>query len=280
MPELPEVETLSRKVSSIIEGLRLTSATFYRPKLRGPVDAELFQRLLVNKTVQRVWRRSKFMIWENSDSAALFHFGMTGNILYQKQAAPVFPHTHAVFEFAAPGRAKGTPHYLHFVDPRRFGMIDSCLIADLHSHPSLVNLGVEPLDCKGLAAHLFTRSRNKKIDVKSFIMDGRIMVGVGNIYASESLFLSGLSPLRPALSLSIEEYRLLARNIKRVLSEAIASGGTTFRDFLHPDATTGYFVNKLKVYGREGGRCPDCGTLIMRCVQHQRSTFYCAECQH
>ena len=276
MPELPEVESLTRKIRPLVLDQSIVQIDFYRDTLREPIDQERFNRYFLHKTIKKVWRRSKYMLWETSRHAAIFHFGMSGIMVLQENAQPILPHTHAVFGVEG---QKGGRQYLHFVDPRRFGLIACCSRHELDTHRLLVRLGVEPLATQRLGDHLYAISRGKSCAIKTLLMDAHGIVGIGNIYASEALFLAGISPLTKAQRLTLAHCRSLAQHCKKVLQRAIAAGGTSFRDFLHPDRQPGYFALELKVYQREGESCTTCGGAIVRIVQQQRSTFYCPSCQ-
>jgi formamidopyrimidine-DNA glycosylase len=205
---------------------------------------------------------------------------MTGNIFFEQSAVPARLHTHAVFHIAA---ANGGEAWLHFVDPRRFGRIDAVEGGDgeLAGHPSFADLGPEPLEATAgeLGRYLFETSRGRSAPVKSFLMDQRVVVGVGNIYASESLFRAGIHPGRKAGAIPRPRYELLARYIRETLEKAIAAGGTSFSDYRHPDGETGYFQVELNVYDRAGEPCPVCGAKVRLLRQAGRSTFFCGSCQ-
>ncbi len=276
MPELPEVESLTQAVKPVLEGSRLAKATFLRPDLRAPIPIEDFCELLVGQVIESVSRRSKYLLIKSRKGYGIFHLGMTGRILVQSSATPSVPHTHAVFTVAG---ASGEITYLHFVDPRRFGRIDCASVDDLAKHPLFVDLGPEPLDCRDLGEHLYKLSRGRKTPVKVFIMDAHTVVGVGNIYASESLFRAQIHPRRKAGSVSRANYEKLAATIKDTLSDAIAAGGTTFRDFQTPDGNPGYFAVSLNVYDRADEPCKKCGSAIRLIRQSGRATYFCAFCQ-
>ena len=276
MPELPEVESLTRAVKLVLEGSSLEKATFLRSDLRAPIPVEGFRDLLEGELIESVTRRSKYLLIKSRKGYGIFHLGMTGRILVQSSATPTLPHTHAVFTVSG---ADGEIIYLHFVDPRRFGRIDCASIGELDKHPLFVDLGPEPLDCRNLGEHLYKLSRGRKTPVKVFIMDAHIVVGVGNIYASESLFRAHIHPRRKAGAVSRANYETLAANIKETLSDASAAGGTTFRDFKTPDGNPGYFAVSLNVYDRAEKPCKKCGSDIRLIRQSGRATFFCPVCQ-
>ena len=202
---------------------------------------------------------------------------MTGRFTINQSAETTTPHTHASFFFENTLRQEA--FWLHFIDPRRFGIIDCSAIKHLAQHKLLRNLGPEPLEHENLGSHLYENSRGRSIDIKSFIMDAKNVVGVGNIYASESLFLSGIRPTRLAGKVSKKQFELLATAIKSVLEKAIAAGGTTIRDFRHTSGDTGYFSQELNVYNRENLPCTHCQVNIRMARQKGRSTYYCPNCQ-
>jgi formamidopyrimidine-DNA glycosylase len=276
MPELPEVECLTRAVQEVLEGRTISAATFHRQDLRWPIPTKEFQELLVGSPVLKVSRRSKYMLVETKKGAGIFHLGMTGNILMSQEEEPSWKHTHASFRVLDQEKKS---LYLHFVDPRRFGCILAVPRKELLDHPLLFKLGPEPLDKEDLAEHLWERSRGKSVAVKNFLMDAHNVVGVGNIYANESLFRAGVRPTRPASRVKRLEWTKIADEIQAVLAEAIIAGGTSFRDYRHADGEPGYFELSLKVYGREGDDCGDCSSPIKHKKIGGRATFYCPVCQ-
>jgi formamidopyrimidine-DNA glycosylase len=275
MPELPEVECMTRAVRTVLEGGTIQHAEFLRKDLRDPIPIDEFEELVVGQKVAEVFRRSKYHLWRTKKGVGVFHLGMTGALLLKASEDPDMAHTHAVFAFKQ-GKTKG---FLHFVDPRRFGRIAVVEGQQLETHALFSDLGVEPLETAELGAYLFAKSRKKKAPIKSFIMDARVVVGVGNIYASESLFASGIHPEREAGSITRARYDLLAECIKATLAKAIKAGGTTFRDFKNSDGNPGYFAVELRVYDRAGEACGNCGKEVKSLRQSGRSTFFCAFCQ-
>lgn len=278
MPELPEVECLTRAIRQAVEGWQVESVKFYRQDLRDKIPVRTFKKLFEGAHLDRIERRSKYMLWfADEQSCGIFHLGMTGNMMLHDTPKPQLKHTHAVFGLREPGGSRQT--YIHFVDPRRFGRIDCCQASELDTHKYFADLGVEPLEVRDLARHLFKLSHNKHKPIKNFIMDNKVVVGVGNIYASESLFHSGIHPLQPAGSLELVAFQRLARQIRKTLKAAIKAGGTTFRDFKNPDGDPGYFKISLMVYGRTGEPCRQCQQSILELRLAGRSTFYCEHCQ-
>lgn len=277
MPELPEVECLTRSVRHVLEGQILDEATFYRRDLRGEIPVEEFQKDLVGKRVKKVFRRSKYMLIETEEAFGIIHLGMSGQLILQNGPQPSFKHTHAVFRVRRDDQ--GEPLYLHYIDPRRFGWISCCKRAELAHHPFFRDLGPEPLLHEDLVSYLWQKSRNKSVSIKSFLMDAKILVGVGNIYANEALFRAGIRPGRPASRVRRREFELLVPAIRATLNEAIEAGGTTFRDHRQADGQPGYFAVSLKVYGRGGEACLQCASTIQQSRITGRATYYCRRCQ-
>ncbi len=279
MPELPEVECLTLAVKSVLEGNTISRAQFFREDLRWPIPIDDFQKYLVGRPVKSVRRRSKYMLIETEGGMGIFHLGMTGNILMSDQLASPWKHTHASFQVSKASAQEDL--YLHFVDPRRFGCILACSTENSGQHELLKHLGPEPLDVSSeeLAEHLWTNARGRTVAVKHYLMDAQKIVGVGNIYANESLFRAGVRPTRQTQKVKRTEWSKLAIEIQKVLREAITAGGTSFRDYKHADGQPGYFELALLVYGREGEPCKTCRTLIKHKKLGGRATYYCRECQ-
>ena len=276
MPELPEVECLSRAIRKLVLGGTLEDAKFYREDLREPIPKARFRKLLNHQTITAVSRRSKYLLLETSESIGIFHLGMSGKILAYDESKPQLKHTHAVFKVRGPSQ---NLVYLHFVDPRRFGFINCCTREELADHRFFKHLGPEPLATKDLAGYLFKKSRNRRVPIKNFLMNAQVVVGVGNIYANESLFRSRIHPLELAANIPLEQFKLLGKEIKKTLKEAIKSGGTTLKDFQNPVCDPGYFSLSLKVYGRENEPCVDCDHTVEKSVLGNRATYFCPECQ-
>jgi formamidopyrimidine-DNA glycosylase len=276
MPELPEVECLTRAVRSVILGKKLDEMVFHRPDLRWPIPTQDLQELIAGKTILSVERRSKYLLIETESGYAIIHLGMTGNMLFSPEATGHWNHTHASFRVRDDSGPIG---YLHYVDPRRFGCILCSSRDALLQHPLLKNLGPEPLDTENLDEILFERSRGKTVAVKNFLMDAHNVVGVGNIYANESLFLAGVKPSRKASAVKRDEWTKISDAIKKVLAAAIQAGGTSFRDYKHVDGEPGYFELSLSVYGRDGDPCLRCKTEISSSRIGGRATYFCRKCQ-
>ncbi|MEK0082929.1 bifunctional DNA-formamidopyrimidine glycosylase/DNA-(apurinic or apyrimidinic site) lyase [Benzoatithermus flavus] len=270
MPELPEVETTMRALGARLVGRRIERLVQRRPDLRFPLPEHLEARL-VGRTVEGFSRRAKYIqCFLEGGLALLLHLGMSGRLLFDGE--PRGAHEHLTFGFD-----DGTT--LRFVDPRRFGMLDLVPAADLAAHRWLVHLGLEPLDPGFDGAALGRALAGRRTALKPALMDQRRVVGVGNIYASESLFRAGLSPSRPAGSLEEAEAERLAGAIREVLLEAIEAGGSSLRDYVQADGELGNFQRNFRVYDRAGAPCPRCGRAIERIVQGARATFWCRDCQ-
>jgi formamidopyrimidine-DNA glycosylase len=269
MPELPEVETTRRGLAPHLEGRRIAAVTLRRPDLRWPIPPEV-PRLLPGERIDAIRRRAKYLLLDTAAGSALLHLGMSGSLRVLPARTPPGPHDHV--DFALPGA-----RVLRFNDPRRFG----CLLWQPPgaTHELLAGLGPEPLSGDFDGDYLFARSRGRKAPVKAFLMDQKVVVGVGNIYAAEALFAAGISPLRPAGRVSLERYRALADAVKAILAAAIARGGTTLRDFISPDGVPGYFEQELSAYGRGGEPCPRCGRPLKSAAVGQRTTAWCGRCQ-
>ena len=279
MPELPEVETIVRGVRPLIKNMVIKAWDFHRSDLRRPIPVDAIQSQLVGSTVLDVRRRSKYIVIETTKGCAIVHLGMTGNLLFRNTADSLAPHTHFVIHLSDSGGGGGV--YLHYIDPRRFG---SCSYASLDTRlediPEFRQLGPEPLAHDfDLGQHLWKASRTRMVGIKPFLMNAQIVVGVGNIYAAESLFLAGINPKRAAKKVSLARYRILAEHIRLTLKKAIQAGGTTLRDFQNAQGELGYFRIELAVYDRAGEPCKHCKTSIKTFRQCGRSTFYCPCCQ-
>ena len=274
MPELPEVESLVRGIRSDLVGKSFADVVFYRDDIREKIPKSRLKQILINQKIKQVIRRGKYLLVGTDHGFLGIHLGMSGRFVKASTCETLAAHTHAVFEIQ--------PNIqFRFVDPRRFGRLFSIENNELTSHPFLAKLGMEPLeDVNKLARHLYQQSRSKKQPIKNFIMDSSIIVGVGNIYASEALWLAQIHPEEKSRSLSEEDCSHLAFAIAKVLTNAIAAGGTTFRDYRDKDGKPGYFQNKLAVYGKNTKPCPRCSHQITRAVHCGRSTFYCLFCQN
>jgi len=270
MPELPEVETTRRGIAPHVTGRIVSRVLVREPRLRWPVPGALIEQL-PGQVIVGVRRRGKYLLLETTAGTALVHLGMSGSLRLIKTETPPGTHDHVDIEFLD-GCA------LRFRDPRRFGSL-LWTTQPSQEHPLLRDLGPEPLDGDFGGDYLITAARGRKTAVKHFIMNSHVVVGVGNIYANEALFLAGIHPRRAAGRIGRDRYHTLAGTIRRVLNESITAGGTTLRDFINGVGEPGYFAIHLRVYGRGGEPCPGCGRTIREIRQGQRSTFYCPACQ-
>ena len=271
MPELPEVETTRRGISPHILGQEITQVVIRQRQLRWPIPRGLPQKLQ-GHTIQSVERRAKYLLLKTATGTLLLHLGMSGSLRILPADTPAEKHDHFDLIFK-------NNLCLRLTDPRRFGAV-LWSKEPVEQHKLIQHLGPEPLCDAFTEDYLHDKSRGRKVTVKQFIMDGKVVVGVGNIYASEALFLAGIHPRKAAGKISSERYDLLRSAIKQVLSEAIKQGGTTLRDFVGSDGKPGYFSQQLNVYGRAGEPCLQCGHDIKQLTLGQRSTYYCPDCQH
>jgi formamidopyrimidine-DNA glycosylase len=269
VPELPEVETTRRGIAPHVEGRRIVAATLRRPDLRWPIPAAIRDEL-PGQRIDAVRRRAKYLLLDAQSGSAILHLGMSGSLRVLPATTPALAHDHVDL-------ALDSGRVLRLTDPRRFG----ALLWQAHgeTHELLEGLGPEPLSDAFDGAYLFARSRGRSAPIKHFLMDQRIVVGVGNIYAAEALFRAGIHPARAAGKVSGARYDALALAVKEILAYAIRRGGTTLRDFINPDGEPGYFEQELFVYGREGEPCKVCGTTLRAADWGQRATVYCPRCQ-
>lgn len=269
MPELPEVETTRRGLAPHVAGRRVEQVVLRRADLRWPIPPEV-SKLLPGQRVDGIRRRAKYLLLDTAAGSALMHLGMSGSLRLAPGGTPVRAHDH--FDLVLDdGRA------LRFNDPRRFGSL--LWQPPDEVHPLLRSLGPEPLADGFDGDWLWTLSRGRRAPVKTFLMDQSVVVGVGNIYAAEALFMAGISPLRAAGRVSRARYGALADAVKQILRAAIERGGTTLRDFLAPDGAPGYFEQELSTYGRGGQPCQRCGAALRQGVVGQRTTVWCGRCQ-
>jgi formamidopyrimidine-DNA glycosylase len=269
MPELPEVETTRRGIAPYLEGRRVLDVVIRQPRLRWPIPTAVREKLPGQK-IEHVDRRAKYLLAHTAAGTALMHLGMSGSLRVLTADAPIGIHDH--YDWIL-----DSGKILRFTDPRRFGSL--LWQPPGETHPLLANLGPEPLSDAFDGLYLWKKSRGRSASVKIFLMDQFVVVGVGNIYASEALFAAGIHPKRAAGSVSRARCDRLAGEVKRILAYAITRGGTTLRDFLSPDGAPGYFEQELFVYGRGGEACKVCGTPIRVITLGQRSTFFCPHCQ-
>lgn len=270
MPELPEVETVRRGIQPYVLGQTVTEVIIRQPQLRWPVPRNI-KNLLPGQTVRSLTRRGKYLLLHFDHGTLLLHLGMSGRLRILPEPVAAGKHDHADIVIAG-------SHWLRFTDPRRFGAIlwtpDNPLL-----HPLLADMGPEPLSDNFDNQHLYALSRGKKAPVKAFIMDSKTVAGVGNIYATEALFLAGIRPQTHAGKISLAQYQKLTETIRMVLKSAIRKGGTTLKDFTQSDGSPGYFSIDLLVYGRGGEPCVRCKTTLKSLRTGQRSSVYCPVCQ-
>src|ERR1700758_1046444 len=257
MPELPEVETVRRGLEPHVVGRTIREATVRDTRLRWPIPAE-FAQFMRGKKIRAVARRGKYLLFDLGGDRLIVHLGMTGRLLLLDPGTPLKKHDHV--DLLLSGKM-----LLRFHDPRRFGAVLPWPAAEAH-HALLAEMGPEPFSEEFNGDHLFERSRGRSAAVKLFIMDGRIVVGVGNIYASESLFHAGIRPKTAAGKVTRAQYQKLAAAIVKVLKLALEFGGTTLRDFRGSDGSNGYFQQVLMVYDRENEPCRVCKTPIKKLV--------------
>lgn len=270
MPELPEVETTKRGISPHLVGQRVVRVVVRDRRLRWPVPEEL-AAIVEGETLQQISRRGKYLLLHFAHGTALWHLGMSGSLRIVDANAEPGKHDHVDWVF-------GNHVTLRFNDPRRFGAL---LWTDepVQQHLLLHHLGPEPLEHEFDGAYLYQQSRRRTQAIKTWLMDAKVVVGVGNIYANEALFASGIRPLKPTHKLTRPKADLLASHIKRILAAAITRGGTTLRDFVGGDGKPGYFAQELNVYGRGGQACNTCGKKLIEKRVAQRATVYCSSCQ-
>ncbi|MGR5319948.1 bifunctional DNA-formamidopyrimidine glycosylase/DNA-(apurinic or apyrimidinic site) lyase [Vibrio sp. DNB22_19_1] len=269
MPELPEVEVSRMGISPHLVGQTIKAFVFRTPKLRWEIPQELKQ--LEGQVIRHIRRRAKYLLIETEQGTAIVHLGMSGSLRVLDADFPAAKHDHVDLKLT-------NGKVLRYNDPRRFGAWLWC--APNESHAVLAHMGPEPLTEEFNADYVAEKAKGKRVAVKQFIMDNKIVVGVGNIYANESLFKSRIHPTRPAGKLTRKEWQLLVENIKATLEIAIQQGGTTLKDFAQADGKPGYFAQELQVYGKAGEPCPECGTIIETLKIGQRNTFLCPLCQH
>jgi len=269
MPELPEVETTRRGIKPYIDQQTVSEVIVRQPKLRWPVPPEIHD--MEGQLVESVTRRGKYILLETAKGTALIHLGMSGSLRIVDAGTEAEKHDHVDIVLK-------TNKVVRLRDPRRFGAF-LWTIKNPLKHKLIRSLGPEPLTDDFNADYLYEVSRGRSMSIKQFIMNGHVVVGVGNIYACESLFKSGISPKWAAGKVSKARYTKLVAEIKIVLENAIEQGGTTLQDFLQVEGSPGYFKQELNVYGRAGDVCFNCHSLIKQITQGQRSTFYCSKCQ-
>jgi formamidopyrimidine-DNA glycosylase len=270
MPELPEVETTRRGIVPALIGRRVVNVLVRERRLRWPIQ-ECFEAAIVLQTVRHIERRAKYLLIAFDTGTLIVHLGMSGSLRILDAGVPPTLHDHWDLRMDS-GKV------LRFHDPRRFGSVHWTTANPLE-HRLLAKLAPEPLSDAFDGEYVFRATRNRSVAIKQLIMNSQVVVGVGNIYASESLFRASLSPRRAARRITRVQAAALARAIKDVLAEAIEIGGTTLRDYVNAEGIPGYFSQKLFVYERDGQPCRVCKTPVKQFVQGQRSTYWCAHCQ-
>lgn len=270
MPELPEVETTLRGIAPFVEGNVIVRVDVRNGNLRWPVPKDISVHIQGNR-VEAVFRRAKYLLFKFAGGHLMVHLGMSGRLRLVSGEAPFEKHDHLDFRL-------DNGMCLRFTDPRRFGSV-LWVEGDPNQHKLLASLGPEPLAPELDVDYLYHRSRGKTAPIKTFLMDSHVLVGVGNIYANEALFKSGIAPTRAAGKISRAGYQKLLENIRTVLQQAIEAGGTTLRDFVNGEGKPGYFQQQLSVYGRGGMACVRCGAVLREIRLGQRSTVYCPKCQ-
>lgn len=268
MPELPEVEVSRMGITPHLVGQKIQSLTFRTPKLRWPIPDELQQ--LQGQIIRAISRRAKYLLIETDQGCAIVHLGMSGSLRVLDAVLPAGKHDHVDLTLS-------NGKVLRYNDPRRFGAWLWCDVDKQHT--VFEKLGPEPLTDDFSVQTFSERAKGKKVAIKQFIMDNHVVVGVGNIYANESLFTARIHPQRPAGKVKAAEWQVLVAEIKAVLAKAITQGGTTLKDFAQADGKPGYFAQELQVYGKAGQPCPQCGEPIEELKIGQRNTFFCGNCQ-
>lgn len=272
MPELPEVETTRKGVAPYLKSSVIEQVIIRQPSLRWPIPDDLASTLK-GQTIHHIKRRAKYILVECDSGTLIIHLGMSGSlrILKQWQNEAIGKHDHVDIILS-------NGHCLRYTDPRRFGAI---LWTDqaIEQHKLIAHLGPEPLENEFDAEYLQQQAKTKRCSVKTLIMNGQVVVGVGNIYANESLFLAGIHPKTSAFKLTLKQCQALTEQIKQVLEKAIKAGGTTLKDFTDSEGKPGYFAQELNVYGRRDEPCLHCGDKIEHYKETQRATYYCPSCQ-
>ncbi|MDF3920428.1 bifunctional DNA-formamidopyrimidine glycosylase/DNA-(apurinic or apyrimidinic site) lyase [Salinicola salarius] len=270
MPELPEVETTRRGIAPHVEGQEIVEVIVRQRRMRVPVPDDL-ESTLIGARFGELSRRAKYLLLPLGERTLLWHLGMSGSLRIARVGDTPKKHDHVDIVFEG-------GHILRYHDPRRFGFVD-WLKGDAATDTRLSRLGPEPLSPDFDGQRLYRLSRGRRAAMKTFIMDNAVVVGVGNIYATEALFMAGIDPRRAAGRVSLERFERLAEAIKTVLAAAITQGGTTLRDFVSGTGEPGYFAQRLNVYGRAGEPCRHCGLELRHMVLGQRATVYCTLCQ-
>lgn len=268
MPELPEVETICQGLKPYLLGRHFISIDVRFPRLRYAIPLEI--TTLSFQTISHLRRRAKYLLLDCASSTLIIHLGMSGRLSLNR---PLEKHDHVVFTL-------DSGDTLTYHDPRRFGLLDVTQTAALSEHPLFRHLGFEPFDRCFTGKWLHEKIKHSHTAIKYCLLDQRVVVGIGNIYASEALFDAAISPVRACQTLTLSETNRLVKSVLAILERAIKAGGTTLRDFQHPTGNLGYFQHQFSVYGKEGQDCPRCTTAsIQRIFQGQRATYFCPNCQ-
>ena len=270
MPELPEVETVKRGIQPHITGQKIKQIYIYQTQLRWPIDKNLPDKIN-GYTIQEVTRKGKYILIKFKQGTLILHLGMTGILRILKQKTDRKKHDHVDIVLS-------NDILLRYNDTRRFGCI---LWTDhaIETHPLIKKLGPEPLSNHFNSEYLYKITRKRNTSIKTFIMNSHYVVGIGNIYANECLFMAGINPNRTVAKLTKRDCKKLIQSIKHIISKAIQAGGTTLKDFRHPDSKPGYFRQELQIYGRGGDKCRVCNTALIEIKLGQRQTVYCPKCQ-
>lgn len=270
MPELPEVEVVCRGIEPHLVKQRITSVIIRNPNLRWPIPNNL-QKILAGMEICKVTRRGKYLLFDCGIGTLILHLGMSGTLLILPNSVPPQKHDH--FDLILENGL-----ILRLKDPRRFGAV-LWTTNDVIRHPLLMHLGPEPFSAAFSKNFLFEKTRGRKASIKEILMNGHIVSGIGNIYASEALFHAGINPRIAAGRISMDRYDKLVYAVKKTLKCAIAAGGSSLRNFVNSDSKPGYFQQQYWVYKRNGKPCRKCGSVIKQVKQGQRSSFYCKSCQ-
>jgi formamidopyrimidine-DNA glycosylase len=270
MPELPEVETTLRGIESFVLKQKIADIIIRHHGLRWPVPSEI-KHTLLGQAFQSISRRGKYLLFSAPNGTLIVHLGMSGSLRILTEALTPKKHDHVDIVF-------DNQTFLRFTDPRRFGAV-LWTTENPELHALIKNLGPEPFSETFTGKYLWERAQKRKVAVKAFLMDSKIVVGVGNIYATEALFEAGINPKKAAGKIKLAEYNVLVKAVIKILKDAIKQGGTTLKDFVGGDGKKGYFRIKLKAYGRGGKPCVQCGTELKEIRLGQRSTVYCPKCQ-
>jgi formamidopyrimidine-DNA glycosylase len=276
LPELPEVETVRQGLLQAVINKKIVDVNVRNPKLRFPIPTEQLEKLVIGGKIIDIRRRAKYLLFKlDNKSTIIAHLGMSGNFLFISSEQEFDKHDHVIFYLES-------QEQLRFRDPRRFGMIDAVLTSDLENHKRLKNLGVEPLSNFLTPQYCISKVGKSERPIKNCLFDGTFIVGLGNIYINEVLFMAGILPDRPAKSISKNEWEKLVSVIKEVLTKAVEQGGTTLQDegFMNVLGDGGHFQVSLQIYGKAGEKCSICTGQIERIVQQNRSSFICKNCQH